>query len=297
MKKKILVVGETGFVGTFLVKKLISLGYKVRFNQAKYSSLVNTAELRIKEWSAFLKDIDCIVNCAGKTKLSKNNYSYDKSNFYNTQILFNQAILNKVKHFIHLSSISVKNVKKNILTKNKFIDSYPFSKKKAEVFLTKRCFAKKIKITILRPPLIFGPEVKGNFFLLLKWVSYGLPIVEFKKNKNFIGITNLVNCIIECIKYPRFAAGIFEIADNSKLNFNELIKEIYKIMKRKYIVLQLPNFFHKFYSKDLVTDLMISNQSITNKIGWKPLFETKEELQKTIKWFLKKNKSFFPRLF
>jgi UDP-glucose 4-epimerase len=297
MKKKILVVGDTGFVGAALVKELISLGYKVRFNQAKYSSLVNTAELRIKEWSAFLKDIDCIVNCAGKTKLSKNNYSYDKSNFYNTKILINQAILNKVKHFIHLSSISVKNVKKNILTKNKLIDNYSFSKKKAEVFLTKRSFAKKIKITILRPPLIFGPEVKGNFLLLLKWINYGLPIVEFKKNKNFIGITNLVNCIIECIKYPRFSVGTFEVADDSKITFNELIKKIYIMMKRKYIIFPIPNFFHKFYSKELVTDLLISNRNITKKIGWKPLIETKEELQKTIKWFLKKNKSFFPRLF
>jgi len=249
MKKTILVTGETGFVGSALVKELILRGYNVRFDQAKFISLVTLPELENKDWSDFLKDIDCIVHCSGQTPTKKKKYKSDffESNVYHTKVLANQAILNGVKHFIYISSASVKNnIKRKFFQSNLY--KYAASKLEAEKILKKKFFIKKIKITILRPPVVYGPFVKGNFFKLLKWISFGLPYFNLKVKKNYISISNLISCIIHCIKYPKLSSGTFEITDKKKLSFEEFIRKIYMLMNKKIIIVSLPSFFSIFFS-------------------------------------------------
>ena len=33
-----------------------------------------------------------------------------------------------------------------------------------------------LEIVILRPPLVYGPEVKANFLRLMQWVAWGVPL-------------------------------------------------------------------------------------------------------------------------
>lgn len=168
---------------------------------------------------------------------------------------------------------------------------YAESKIKAERILKKKFFIKKIKITILRPPVVYGPYVKGNFLKLLKWISLGLPYFNFKVEKKYISISNLINCIIHCIKYPKLSSGTFEITDKNKLSFEEFIRKIYMFMNKKFIIIAPPRFFsYLFFNLNLNNEkkLFNANSNIKKKLKWEPIFDTENELKKTVKWFLKK---------
>ena len=60
-------------------------------------------------------------------------------------------------------------------------------------------------LVIIRPPLVYGPGVKGNFLKLVKFTMLGfpLPFGFINNRRSYIYIDNLVDFIICCIK-PKF---------------------------------------------------------------------------------------------
>ena len=58
----------------------------------------------------------------------------------------------------------------------KITDPYAISKLEAETGLKKIVDETGLELIVVRPPLVYGPDVKGNIKALMKLVSLGLPL-------------------------------------------------------------------------------------------------------------------------
>ena len=214
--EKILVTGASGFIGQKIYRQLIKLERNVcgTVRNLNLSNLeyIKVADIGRKvDWKNILKDVSCIIHCAGKAhqmNKKKDINSYSTVNTEGTKILAEQAIKRGVKRFIFLSSLKVNgevgkkiNHKGNIFNKNEKSNSQDFyakSKLEAEKALWEISLKNNLEVVVLRLPLVYGYGVKGNLERLIKRVKSGipLPLSLVKNQRSMIGIDNLVDLLI-----------------------------------------------------------------------------------------------------
>lgn len=314
----ICVTGATGFVGNHLCFQLLKLNYKIvapvrKIREDKIILNKNIKYIQIEcfenysKWQTILKNIDCVIHCAAKnnsTIKKKDDFSsYSKINTQFTIDLAKHAANVGVKKFIFLSSIKV-NGENNLKESSfKYFDSpnpqdyYSISKWKAEIELRKLSSIVDLKLVIIRPPLVYGPKVEGNFLKLLNIIFYFPIIPNVRKNflRSYVSIDNLISFIIHSIKHPKSANKTFLISDGQDISFQSLIKILSKKMNKKVFFFTIPNFFIDFFCKFKNLKKLISKLFCSMRIdifynydllGWKPVYNLDEELTKMVKWYL-----------
>jgi len=306
---KILITGSTGFVGKNLVEKLSLkkfLIYEAFFDKER--SLINQVRKfdnkKIKSQFNFenIKNIDYVVNCAAILPSAKGKKKYNLTDYrkINVEQTLNTAkqLLNKgVKRFIHISTILVENFKEE----NNFQDSrdyYRISKLECEIALME--FSKKtgLEVVILRPPLIYGKFVKGNFLSLLNLIHKKIPL-PFKNIKNirsYCGVDNLTDLITVCFNHPKAAGKIFSVSDGEDITIGDLIEKISKYMQSSIILYSFPMLFLKLISKlvfrtsainNLTESLRVDISNTCKTLDWSPAFSLDHGIKKTVDWYLK----------
>jgi UDP-glucose 4-epimerase len=105
-------------------------------------------------------------------------------------------------------------------------DPYGHSKLAIERALLDAAPETGIETVILRPPLVYGSGVKGNFRALLRLVASGLPLpfagIDNRRSLIFIG--NLVDLLERVCVHPDAAGRIFLARDAADLSTPELIR-------------------------------------------------------------------------
>ena len=177
---RILVTGDTGYVGTVLCEKLQSNGYNVTGLDLDFF-LENDLVLQNRSYKRLNKDInkvheddlrniDTIIHLAGLSNDPLGELDEEltyKINFDGTINLIDKAKIAGVKNFLYASTQSVYGISENIEneitedTKNiQPITAYAKSKYKAEQEMLKKK-SENFKIIIFRPATVFGPS--ANF--------------------------------------------------------------------------------------------------------------------------------------
>ena len=316
---KILITGSTGFVGQKLCKKLISDNYLIR--EAVRSSSKKRFDKReifnvggidkSTNWSASLKDIDCVIHCAARAHVMNENKLetlaiYRKVNVDGTRNLAEQCAKAGVKRLIFLSSIKVNGEK----TEESFSfrhddnpkpkDAYGISKWEAELALQQVSKKYGIEIVIIRSPLVYGPNVKGNFLKLINIAARRIPLPISRVNniRSFVCIENLIDLISCCIKHPAAAGKIFLVSDNKDMSTPELIKKISKAMGKSQYFIPIPVFILQLLGavigksseiERLVSNLQVDCNNTFEVLGWRPPVNSDDAITETIKWYLNQN--------
>src|SRR5690606_26071448 len=80
-------------------------------------------------------------------------------------------------------------------------DAYGISKWEAEQRLAQVAAESGMAVTVLRPPLMYGPGVKGNFLSLMRAVSRGwpLPLASIRNARSLLYVGNLADAIACCL--------------------------------------------------------------------------------------------------
>lgn len=277
MKYSILITGASGFIGSYAVKELQKI-----FN----ISCVSLRKTPIDKIN--FKGIDVILHLAGKahqmTKIDPNEY-FD-INHKLTISLAKAAKENGVKHFIFMSTVKVYgDVNDKVF--DEFSECHPTdpygeSKKMAEEDLLKM-LSSDFAISIIRPPLVYGPNVKGNLKRLQKLITQ-LPYLPFGKIDNersmvFVGnLTALVILIIENV-----ATGVFIAGDKSRVSTTILIDTMIKAMGIDKKNLSIPEIFRQtialikpdLYSR-LFESYIIDNTKTNKRLNFIPPYSFEE---------------------
>lgn len=310
--KHVLLTGANGFVGQSLANRLSVVGVPVRLVVRKKSGCSAEAVVgdisQETNWSAALQNIDTVIHCAARAHVMNETgldalSSYRSVNVAGTRNLAEQAAASGVRRFIYLSSIKV-NGEQTILGEPYLSsdaplpeDSYGISKWEAEQALHELASNTDMEIVIIRPPLVHGPKVKGNFLRLLRLVDKGVPLPFglVSNARSLVGLNNLVDLLIHCIDHPAAAGQTLLVSDGEDISTADLIRRMARMMGKSSRLLPVPISMLRFAGRvtgrlgevnRLVGSLQIDGRCATKKVGWTPPASLDEELKKTVDWYL-----------
>jgi nucleoside-diphosphate-sugar epimerase len=316
-KSNVLVTGATGFVGRFLVKRLIEHNYAVKTVVRKISAALFNKPCDFIEipdlcaavnWLPHLEKVDAVIHLAGRAHILKETESNAAALFHEvnttaTLKLAEQAAAAGVKRFIYVSTIKVNG---SITTEQAFTeedisfaaDAYGQSKLEAEKKLLEMMKNQSgMEIVIVRPPLVYGPHAVGNFLSLLKWVQRDipLPLAKLKNKRSLISIFNLAEFLELCIHHPNAANQIFVVADGEDLSTPALISKLAAAMNKKSKLLPVPLWVlnmgaqmtgKKEWYEKLCASLQVDASKAFKLLNWKPSTSVDAGLKMTVDWFM-----------
>jgi nucleoside-diphosphate-sugar epimerase len=280
----ILITGATGFVGQHLVVFLKQFYSKVIGTTRQKNTKFITVDA-VTNWVDVLKEVDCVIHLANRAHVmkDKNPERFHQVNVVDFERLLSACEKTKVKQFIYLSSIKVngeETKRKPFLYNDKVnpIDVYAYSKYQAENLLKKH----KLDWTIIRPPLIYGKGVKGNFASMIKLIksSIPLPLKGINNKRSLLNVKNLCDVIAKCLQNPNAKNQIFLVSDDCDVSTPELIQKIAKKEHQKVTLFKLPffGFIMRLLGKKkqyvrLNQSLQLDIEHTKQQLNWSPKYE------------------------
>lgn len=306
MANNVLVTGASGFVGKRLCDRLqgqslVVVGRSVPENECTFfKKQINGTEC----YREALRGVDVVIHLAAKVHVMKNLEldidEYKEINVRGTANLARQAAISGVKRFIFLSSIKVNGE----LTKGKpFVESddilssydpYGLSKVEAESELLSISSDTGLDVVIIRPPLIYGPSVKGNFALIVKAVKNNIPLpfgAITANQRSLVALDNLIDFVLLCKSYektPQAANQVFLICDDEVVSTSELFRKVAKAYNKKSMLYFVPIWLLRFCaallgkkgaSERLLGSLHLNSAKARILLGWKPVVTMDEQLE------------------
>jgi UDP-glucose 4-epimerase len=244
-KPVVLVTGASGFVGRHVVPALAREGWSVR--RAVRSPEGMDDEVVIEtigpetDWQAALQGIDAVVHLAARVHHKHEEHAvqlYRNVNIAGTLHLARSAATAGVRQFIFVSTVLVHGrsnegrapfSEDDILTPRGL---YGMSKAAAEAGLKTLARDSAMKISVIRPPLVYGAGAKGNFALLTRAVNLGLPLpfAAIHNHRAFLAVQNLSSFILRRLSHPDPTSNyeIFLVADKEQVSTPEFIERLAK---------------------------------------------------------------------
>ncbi len=305
----VLVTGATGFVGNALIKNLLLDDYHVVATIRSEQSIlglgieaVSVGNISAKtDWSKALNDVDEVIHCAARAHILNDSVAdplaeFRQVNTAGTLNLARQATEAGVRRFVFISSIKVNGELTEgepFSSDDKFIptDPYGLSKYEAEQVLLTLAKETGMEVVIIRPVLVYGLGVKGNFASLLKWMKKGIPLPfgAIHNQRSFVALDNLVSFIIHCIDHPKAANEVFLISDGEDVSTTELLRKVAHAFGKKALLIPVPVSLMTLMAKllgkgDVANRLFGSLQVDSSKahglLGWEPVITMDEQLKK-----------------
>ncbi len=308
----VLLTGASGFVGKGVLKTAQQRSLKIRpvfrsIDSANgHDEAVLISELDgTADWSQALKGVDVVIHAAARAHIMREEAldpmaEYRRINVEGTLNLARQAAAAGVRSFVYISSIKVNGETTSLgrpFTADDAPapeDAYGFSKAEAEELLKQLAQETGMAVTLIRPPLIYGPGVKGNFASLISWVRRGLPLPlggVTHSRRSLVGLDNLVDLILLCADHPKAANQIFLISDGEDISTTELLRKIGKALGRPARLIWVPagliSFIaclvgKKVISQRLLGSLQVDIHKTCELLNWRPSVSVDEGLRRAV---------------
>lgn len=315
----IAVTGAAGFVGCALVKALSARGLPVRGLVRTRNSLSCSSDINVEnftvgdihagtDWSHSLRGVDCVMHCAARAHILREVASnaledYRAVNVAGTRHLAEQAANSDVRRLIFLSSIGVNGVFTDGVRRFVYhddprpLENYAISKWEAEQALREVSARTGLEVVIVRPPLVYGPGVKGNFRRLLELAASGapLPFGAVCNRRSLAGLANLVDLLIRCVDHPAAAGQTFLVSDDHDLSTPALVRGLRRALGKSPRLLPVPPPILRLAGRitgkaaeveRLIGSLQVDITHTREVLGWTPPVSVDEGLRQTAQWYL-----------
>jgi nucleoside-diphosphate-sugar epimerase len=313
---KILITGADGFVGAALCNRLrneaVPLCGVVRRLKSTLDGdrFVEVGDISAStDWSPALQDVTEVVHLAARVHFMNESSpdplaEFRRVNVEGTVNLARQAAAHGVSRFVFLSSIKVNGELTGAGQPFTATDApspedpYGVSKCKAEQKLWQIATETGMEVVVLRPPLVYGPGVKGNFIRLMQLIDkqVPLPLGAIQNQRSLIYLDNLVDAIRVCLTHPKAAGKTFLVSDEDDVSTPGLIRRIAAAMGRRPLLLPVPVSLMKwasaFFGKKAAVDrllgsLCVDMTPLREELGWNPPYTMQAGLETTAQWYLK----------
>ena len=242
------VTGANGFVGGHLVPELDRGGFDVRrvVRRAELGDVVVPSIGPETEWEGALAGVDTVIHLAA---LAHRKVEGEAGGFYRSINTDGAIRLGRcaaragVRQLIFLSTVFVHGRitdgrapfrEQDILHP---CGLYGMSKAEAEAGLEAVALEGRMKVSVIRPPLIYGARAKANFALLARAAKLGLalPLASIRNRRAFLAVQNLSSFILFLLEHPdvtpRFES--FLVADVEQVSTPELFTRLAAAAGRK----------------------------------------------------------------
>jgi len=311
-KKKLFVTGASGFIGSNFVKAVTNYHVVCAVRKKQYieggDHVIEIGSIQsYSKWKSILGGCDCIVHLAAVAH--QNNYSSGASNsairevnVFATIALAYAAVDAGVRRFVYVSTIGINGDVTYDVPFSEYVKPAPHSlyaetKYEAENKLFELGKASGMEITVIRPPLVYGPNAPGNFGTLMKILNsrIPLPLGAVHNCRSLVGIDNLVSFIDLCISHPKAANQVFVVSDDEDISTTKLLERLGYYLNKPAVLVSVPSsilmFFAKILGKEkmsrqLLDNLQVDISKAKKILGWTPPVSLEIGLKKTAEWYL-----------
>lgn len=307
----VLVTGSNGFLGKALCSVLEHTDHQfirtVRSSTTPWAVSVGDIN-KHTQWGEVLgSGVDVVVHLAGqvfgdgKATDGKADLFY-QTNALGTKNLAHQCAQCGVKRFVFVSTVKVLGEGKDepYWDTNLAVpfDAYAISKWEAEQMLWQIAAETGMEVVVLRPPLVYGPGVKGNFLRLMQTIDKRrpLPLGAIHNRRSLIYLGNLVDAIQLCITHPKAAGKTFLVSDGDDVSTPELVRRIAAALERRPFLLPVPapwiRGLGRVLGKQAAVDRLLGSLCVNviplrEELGWTPPYTMQAGLEATASWYRK----------
>lgn len=231
VKKKVLLTGANGYIGSHLVRVLLAQGYQLTTLTRSPLTIDGTQNKAIAAYDAdelveIINNQDVVIHLAAMAHQPKvhslsGQKGLKKINVENTLVLASVAKKVGVKRFIFISSIkamgeSTARYPFSVDTPPCPEDAYGCSKWEAEKGLHAMLDGTNTDLVVIRPPLVWGGIMKGNLALLQRMISWGVPLPfgRINNKRDLVSRENLCDLICCVIDHPSAPGNTFLVSDD-----------------------------------------------------------------------------------
>lgn len=314
MKQTILVTGASGFVGQAVCAELRRRGFQVRAVLRKPQAGFPEHEQAIvsaldghTDWSAALSGVDAVIHLAARVHVMHDDAAdplaeFRRVNTAGTVHLARSAAAAGVRRLVYVSSIKVNG--EETAGDRRYSeqdvpapqDPYGLSKWEAEQALHQVADETGLEVSIVRPPLVYGPGVKGNFIQMMRIVARGwpLPLASVDNQRDLLYVGNLADALIVCTTHPQAAGQTYLLRDGEPVSTAELLRRLAAAQGVAARLLSFSPSLLRLAGKltgrsaqveRLTGSLQVDDAKIRSELDWRPPYSMQQGLQATADWF------------
>lgn len=296
----ILVTGATGFLGRAVVEHLAAQGRLVRAAGRRAAEDTPTGAETVAvgdlsdqtDWSAALANTDAIVHCAARAHVLKETAAdplaqFRAVNTAATLALARQAAAAGVRRLVFISSIGVNGAETHGRGFRHDDAAHPHSpyavsKHEAEQGLAAIAAETGLEVVVIRPPLILGPDPKGNLATLNRIIGKGLPLpfgLVTNNRRDLVSRETLCRLIDTVIDHPAAANQTFLVSDGEAISTRTLLERMAATQGRSLTLWPLPPALlalplklagKRAMAAQLFGDLEVDIAHTRRTLGWAP---------------------------
>ena len=315
---KVFVTGATGFVGSHVVEHLRDKGYDVQIiarNTSKMDFLPDGIALHrcsLTDPSPICNELataDYFIHIAGLTKARNKKEFYDV-NAETVRIWLEtlERTAPGLKRFVLVSSLAAIRPSNEPISEDAEpapLTDYGKSKLLGEKYAQQ--FMKRLPITIIRPPAVYGPRDKDIFFYFKLASKKILPLVGNPERKfSAIYIEDLAEAIFLAMENRAAIGETFFVTDGEPHTWREFADEVGHAIGGRQLKIRLPcialriaALFDETISfilrrpallsfqkvRELLDSWVANGSEIQRKLGFVPKYDLKAGVAKTAKWY------------
>lgn len=311
--QKVLVTGASGFLGRFVCDDLRGRGLDVVTTHRDLSiagandrarirwDLEDAATLRVQD----LIGVDAVVHLAARVHVmghdARNDAFFRGPNVDATKHLAEVAAAAGAKRFVYMSSIKVNG---EATTVSAFTpedrpapeDAYGRSKLLAERALYEISGQSGLQVVVVRPPLVYGPGVGGNFLRMLRWVARGwpLPLGGVANLRSYVSAWNLADLVGTALLHPDASGRKLLVADGPAVSTADLLRQLARGCGRQPLLFKVPERMMRVAAQligreqdiaRLCGSLVVDDSSTRAVLGWSPPVPFDDGILRTAHWY------------
>ena len=259
--RSILVTGASGFLGSHVCPALMASGARVRAVVRSRQSLplANAASVILADLEdtavlrAALLDVDLVVHLAGRAHIRSERSAASRRELFRanadgTAALMSAVVDSGVRRFLQVSSVAaVSGGSEQPISEQtppQPATVYGRSKLEADKIVEEFCATAGIEYAIIRPPMIYGPRMKGNPLNLFRWIHAGfpLPVARVRNRRTVLYVGNFVEAIIAVLAARRLENGAYLLGDREAVSTPELVRVVARSLNVRPRLVPFPEF-------------------------------------------------------
>lgn len=316
MKKKILVTGANGFIGSHLSEALVKKGYSVRafvhYNSQNSWGWLEHAELPVKKsldvFSGDIRDpygvkkamqgCDVVMHLAALIGIPYSYHSpgtYVETNIGGTLNVLQAAKELNITRLIHTSTSEVYGTAQSIPIKedHPLCGQSPYAATKigADQMAMSFYYSFNLPVVIMRPFNTYGPRQSARAVIpsIITQIAADKKEIELgalKPTRDFNYVQDTVAGFIQSINAKKAIGEVINLGSGYEISIKDLALLIGELMNKKITLKALKHRTRP--AKSEVNRLCASNDKAKILLGWKPKYVDKAGLKKglreTIEW-------------
>jgi nucleoside-diphosphate-sugar epimerase len=306
---KVAVTGAFGFIGSHLLPVLISAGHEVAASVEPgtgswvvgvrtFPANVTTSEGLAEGFSG----VNAVVHLAARNHVIKEAdkdplSAYRLVNVEGTVNVFRSAYRAGAGLMIHLSSVKAMGEGSDYMMDENTPcaprTAYGISKLESEGALKALAAESKMRVVILRLPMVYGPRNKGNLPRMIRWANRGLPFPLFQPDnlRSMIYVENVVAGVLASIKKAPEGISTYILKDREDYSTRTVYSAICRELGIPPCLFPVPATLVRLGGmlsgdfRKVTGSFRVSSGKIEKELGFSPPVSLEEGIARTVAWY------------